>query len=335
MAVSRQRSAKIKTPATIAPVKVARDGKIYYCRHCQKTKRVDDFFVASNHFLDKNGRMSICRTCCYEIFKNQYVMSGANIEVATLNTCRILDVKFSGDALNGAIKGIDMSNFDPLSFFGLYKAWVAKTFYGGGDRPPVDTSFIEPNNAVIADVYKNFETHHDVKEFWGERYSEPEYEFLERHFREWVENHEVQTKEQELLYKYLTQYQLDYEKERAKGNTGAALLKEQQKIMDMLDITPSKTKDNISGKSMTAFSDFIRMIEDTEPAEYYKDKKLFSDNDNIEQYITDFVTRPILNFFGQTPPDFYVENDGEGGHGGDLLREMQENEPESYEDDGE
>ena len=43
--------------------------------------------------------------------------------------------------------------------------------------------------------------------------------------------------------------------------------------MDMLDITPSKTKDNVSGKSMTAFSDFIRMLEDTEPGEYYKDKK--------------------------------------------------------------
>lgn len=333
MAVSRQRGARIKAPTTSASVKLAKDGKVYYCRHCQTIKKPEDFFAASNHMLDKNGHMSVCKLCCHVIFKNQYVMSGKNIEVATLNACRILDVRFSGDALNSTIKSLDVDNLDPLSFFGLYKAWIARTFYGGGDRPAMDTSFVEPNSEVISDVYKNFETHRDVKEFWGERYSEPEYDFLEKHFREWIENHEVQTKEQELLYKYLTQYQLDYDKERAKGNTGAALLKEQQKIMDMLDITPSKTKDNISGKSMTAFSDFIRMIEDTEPAEYYKDKKLFSDHDNIEQYITDFVTRPILNFFGQTPPDFYVENDGEGGHGGDLLREMQENEPESYDDE--
>ncbi len=334
MAVSRQKAARVKTPVNTAPIKTARDGNIYYCRRCQTAKRQEDFFAAANHTLDKNGRMSICKLCVHDIFKNEYVMSGANIEVATLNSCRILDVKFSGDALNKTIDGLNMNDFDPTAFFGLYKAWLGRTLYGGGDRAPVDTSFTEPNSTVIAEAYNNFEAQHNVKEFWGERYSDPEYEFLERHFREWVENHEVQTKEQELLYKYLTQYQLDYEKERAKGNTGAALLKEQQKIMDMLDITPSKTKDNISGKSMTAFSDFIRMIEDTEPAEYYKDKGLFSDYDNVEQYIEDFITRPILNFLGQTPPDFYVEDDGEGGHGGDLLREIQENEPESYDDEG-
>lgn len=332
MAVSRQKGARSRTSTTNAPVKTARDGKIYYCRRCQTIKPENDFFVATNHTLDKNGRMSICKTCCNEIFKNEYLMSGSNIEIATLNACRILDVKFSGDALNKAISNINLDDFDPMSFFGLYKNWVHRTF-SVDTVPSDDISFTEPDSAVVANVYKGFEVQHDVKQFWGERYSDQEYEFLERHFREWVENHEVQTKEQELLYKYLTQYQLDYEKERAKGNTGAALLKEQQKIMDMLDITPSKTKDNVSGKSMTAFSDFIRMLEDTEPGEYYKDKKLFYDYDNIGQYIKDFVTRPILNFLGQTPPDFYVEDDGEGGHGGDLLREMQENQPEMRDDE--
>ena len=38
----------------------------------------------------------------------------------------------------------------------------------------------------------------------------------------------------------------------------------------------------------------------------------------------------MLNFLGQQPPDFYVKEDGEGGHGGDLISELRSDE---YDDD--
>ena len=58
------------------------------------------------------------------------------------------------------------------------------------------------------------------------------------------------------------------------------------------------------------------------PAEYYKNKNLYKDFDNIGDYFTRFVLRPILNQqFGTTDRDheFYiVDEESEVDDGGDI-----------------
>ena len=54
---------------------------------------------------------------------------------------------------------------------------------------------------------------------------------------------------------------------------------------------------------------FIKNIEETTPAEYYKDKELFKDFDSIEEYIKKFITRPLKNFITGSRDFNIVEED--------------------------
>ena len=56
------------------------------------------------------------------------------------------------------------------------------------------------------------------------------------------------------------------------------------------------------------------MIEKYTPAEYYKDKKLYRDYDNLGEYISRFLFRPLKNLmFGTQDRDYeyYVKDEGD------------------------
>ena len=333
MATSR-RVAKKRTIQPVAEEKKDSLGGLCYCRRCMKLKNPTAFHGAVNHVLDSNGKMSICKDCVSEIFTNNYILASENMELAALETCRTLDIKYDQTAFSNTIAHYQNSKDSKKTmtidgFFGAYKAkllTMQPTAIGEDAQIKYDLTFSEPKSEVIDDIYKDFEVGHDVKEFWGSNYTPEEYDFLEKQFREWTTRHDVRTKEQEISFKYLSQLQLDYEHKRAKKESVSAILKDIQKAMDVAGVSPNKAKEVNTSRSFTAFSDFIKTIEETEPAEYYKDKPLFADFDNISQYCEDFITRPLLNFLGQQPPDFYVKEDGEGGHGGDLISELRSDE---------
>lgn len=307
-------------------------GNYGYCRKCRQVKGEAFFFSSVNISLDSNGRMSICKDCISTILKNNYIITGKNIYLAMLKTCKAVDILFVQELVDVAIgdSRIDLSAGLPDTFFGIYKGKLSNSIQKIGRGNTIDDiTFVEPGADVRATLSDTVEIKHDVKDFWGENYTPKDYEFLEREYSEWFRRHDVRTKEQELLFKYICQLQLDYNQKRANGDSVSAILKDIQKAMDMVGANPNRIKESSTDNSVNTFSAFIKKIEETEPAEYYKDKKLFEDVDNIAQYCEDYITRPLLNFLGQTPPSFYVKDDGEGGHGGDLLAELQEDDSDS------
>ena len=78
--------------------------------------------------------------------------------------------------------------------------------------------------------------------------------------------------------------------------------------MRTASVDPAKANMASSGKSLDTFSAFIKTIEETEPAEYYKDKALFKDFDNINFYFEKYVRRPLKNFVTGSR-DFNVDAD--------------------------
>jgi hypothetical protein len=60
------------------------------------------------------------------------------------------------------------------------------------------------------------------------------------------------------------------------------------------------------------------LIEETEPAEYYADKTMFKDFDNIGFYFEKYVTRPLKNFV-MGSRDFNVETEKDGDDDDDSF----------------
>lgn len=298
-----------------------KDGKIYYCRACGKILPPDNFWISGDKLLDSNGKMSICKNCISEIFQREYIMSGKNVNLATLNTCRIINFVFDEKALESAKEAVEKTNASyETGFFGHYRNFAWRNLPPSSKDEERRGIFVEPQNLSPEIIADNAEVGHDVKEFWGDNYTPEEYDILESEYWQWVPRFDVVNKEEESLIKMLCELRLDMRNLRLKNKPLDNTIKNYNAVMNQLGITPSRVDD--ASRTGDTFSEFIRRIEEEEPAEYYKDKKLFADYDNIEQYFKDFVLRPILNFFGKNPPDFYVEEDGEGGHGGDLMSEI-------------
>lgn len=311
-----------------------------YCRKCMMVKRATLFFSAVDLKIDSNGKMSICSECIDEIFRGHFIMASENFEIATMETCRDVNVRFEGGIVANMVSEQNhcKEKRSTDGFFGKYKRLLiqsqsVKIKDRDGTKDYDGLVYVPPTVQEIGEVYKGYKVERDVKKFWGPHYTVEEYDFLEDQFKDWTTKHDVRTKEQGLMFKYICQLQLDYEHKRAKKESVSSLLKDIQKAMEVAGVSPNKSKDMDGGRAGNTYSDFIKMIEENEPAEYYKDKELFADYDNLGQYCEDYITRPLLNFLGQQPADFYVRDDGEGGNGGDLLSEIRDENEEDEDDD--
>jgi len=285
-----------------------------YCRRCMTTKKYSDFFFATDLELDRNGYFSICKSCCQEIYTDYY-NEEKDIARALLRTCRKLNVVYDEvivDKTIETLKGLYEKGKAVDRVFSIYKAKLA-TLGGAtynGNLHKGDLTFKEPSIYVEQSMDENTDVDKDLKIYWGENLDFEDYLFLEKEMSEWKKTHKCDTKAEEVLLKEICHKSLEIRKKRKSGNgaTPAALVKELQDLMKTASVDPAKTSIANSGKARETFSNIIEIIEQNEPAEYFEDKELFKDYDNIDSYFKKYVTRPLKNFVTRSR-DFNIEAD--------------------------
>jgi hypothetical protein len=282
---SRQKSTtKVYYDANGNPVKKC------YCRRCMEFKPPNKFLDATDNILDKNGKMSVCSECVEDIFQKTYVAE-QDLPKTILIVCRLLNVVYLENGVQSTMSHVEkmyekQDNPDLRFIFSFYKAKV--TSLTQINQSGVLT-FTEPAKFYTEDDFMERTTDEDaadLKQFWGEGLSLDDYNYLEREMSEWKT--------------------LEIKKQRLGNNSTASLVKELQDLMKTASVDPAKTAIAGAGKSQDTFSAFIKTIEENEPAEYYKDRKLFKDYDNIDWYFRKYVLRPLRNFVLQAR-DFNVD----------------------------
>lgn len=276
-----------------------------YCRRCMEEKKQTEFFKTTDIFLDKNGYMSICKDCCQDIYVRYYQVEHS-VDRAMLRLCRTLNWKYGEDFLNSMKKQLQNSNKTPddpivpsiyiMKLFLLGRTAGAK--FGEKTIDVNDLVFREPDSEVKHEIGSDAfgEDTPGLKIFWGESFSYEDYIFLEAELAQWKNSHKADTYAEISLLKELCYKELEIRKARIETKTTGTLVKEKQDLMKTASVDPAKANMASSGKSFDTFSSFIKTIEETEPAEYYKDKGLFKDFDNIEFYFEKYVRRPLKNF---------------------------------------
>lgn len=289
------------------------DKKYIYCRKCQETKDETRFYKATDSLIDSNGFMSVCKTCCTDIY-NAFFLEEKDISRTILRVCRILNIRYDTDAVDSTIQQVaTYSEKGAVSdnIFGMYKSKlisVQKTRIGERGNTS-DYTFEEPSvlppSVKLEGDEKEIES---LEQFWGIGFDYEDYSFLEKELSEWKKTSKCDTKAEESLLKEICHKQLDIRKKRLSGGVTGNLVKELQDLMKTAAVDPSKVSASQTGKSFDTFSNFIKVIEQNEPADYYKDKKLFADYDNIGFYFEKYVTRPLRNFVTLSR-DFNVSDD--------------------------
>ena len=289
-----------------------------YCRKCQKIQSPRMFYDATDFFLDTNGKMSICMTCINDIFGRIYE-SELDFYKAALKTCRILNIKYDERAVDAAVKHLTTFESKGRSappFFGVYKSRIMAVMdiaMYERDSLTLDMTFHEPTEAIQSELSEDDLGKNDIDylhTFWGNGMTFEDYDFLERELSDWKATHRADSKAEISLLKELCHKELEIRKKRELGQSTASLVKEKQDLMRTASLDPAKANALNSGKSQDTFSNFIKIIEQNEPADYYKDKSLFKDYDKIDVYWKKYLVRSLRNFTGLSR-DFNIGKDEE------------------------
>jgi hypothetical protein len=290
------------------------DEQKVYCRKCMTLKKPTDFFVATDEYIDGNGRMSVCSACCNLIYNNIY-NAEKNISKSLLRCCRMLNVRFDEDAVEATkthLNTLAQSGKETSNVFGIYKGKIlssAKKNFSDKNST-LDLTFYEPNIMIKEESMtdeEELETE-NLDLIWGCNLSFDDYQFLEKEFDEWKRTHRCDTKAEKTLIREICHKELEIRKKRleTQGHAPGNLIKELQDLMKTANVDPSKTSEANSGKNKERYSKFEEILEENEPADYYADKKMYSNFDNQDFILKKYVTRPIKNFITQSR-DFNVD----------------------------
>lgn len=281
-----------------------------YCRKCMKTKSPRDFYQAVDP-LDSNGIMSICKSCCQEIYDQDY-LSERTMSRAFLKVCRTLNVVFDERIVESVLSQISKAGEDGRTAkhpFAIYRIRISAMLARGDetdDEANYDLTFHEPHAPLTSSEEENEMLAHD--DFWGGDYSQEDIDFLERQFREFKRNYTVEDDKATISLLVLACKLLLEMKDKPTG----ALETRLTKLYKELAISPQHQKAEAGGKMKDALGVWIKEIELYSPAEWLEslgDKRdLHHDIDNVNLYYENFVKRPIKNFMSGNP-DYNIIND--------------------------
>lgn len=272
------------------------------CRRCLKVKPSGDFYSAVDLEIDRSGKMSVCNQCCNELYDDFYVMEHSQ-EKALLKLCRMLNIKYDETALTSTRTHLHtMAENGKLNvpFFGIYKSKLHNsTGNQAGDRGEVDLTYQDVTQInVISENPLNedeFEGAEDIIQFWGTD-DKGDLEFLERELANFKKSHKNTTYAELILLKEVCQTLLEISKARKAAKSTDSLVKSLQNIMKTSAIAPYMESEAGSDKSMDSFGMWVKDIENTTPAEWVKDKDIYKDVDNLQEYIDRYIISPLRNF---------------------------------------
>ncbi len=279
-----------------------------YCRKCQRTIALYNFYEATNLNLDTNGYMSICKKCCNELYQTYFAIYN-NVEMALDYTCRDLDVRFSKNALSQTQTHMDSlinKGKDPVDItdkiFGYYKSKLSSTAMRNMGMESLrykdSDSFIEnlDDDAEQERKQKIYDRDEELIQFWGMGFSLDEYEFLEAELANWKQTHKCDNQAEITLLKEICIKILTIRNKRALEENVSADVKELQDLFKTASVDPAKANVASAGKLQDTWGVWVKDIEKLRPAEWHEQQEKYQDMDGFVSYIKDYIVRPISNF---------------------------------------
>ena len=135
-------------------------------------------------------------------------------------------------------------------------------------------------------------------QLFGLGFSDQDYETLQYEYDDWVKKYgDPEDKRQDELYKSLCYLKLQLQKSVQNGDSGIGALAKTYK--EYINAATTELEDRRQKKEesvqLNPLGLWARDIEKYTPAEFYKDKKLFKDFDDIGSYCSRFIFRPLKN----------------------------------------
>ena len=268
---------------------------------CIGLKKDSEFFSSWSPF-HSNGKVPYCKECCSKIF-NYYLDETKSAKTALYYTLMKIDIPFiksiyeivndrslSGDK-NGKRTPINVGTYvNELRRYSKNKEiW--------SDFSATDVDITEVDAKIQTAEIKQKE----MKQWeidWGIQDEVCDYEFLNDTFNRYTKGVEFVNPQQEDLYRDLCRDRLLLRKINDNRYNGDETIDKVQnrisKTMATLKVDQFESNKPKTASEQSFFAK-IAQIEQTKPADLYKEPKKYKDFNKLRQYEEDMVLRPLLN----------------------------------------
>lgn len=263
--------------------------------NCKRTKglRAVKYFSDIEHHLF--GYIPICKDCM-----NKFVLDkNGDVVLEKVDLLlRIIDMCFWEDIYEKALKSYyETSGEKDYGFMGLYIRYLYMSSkehelfgYINGQYPIIEEMFeddtLDEEEAQVLE---------EIKDFWGAGFTIDEYRILEKKYAEWLNSTDSDKLSTRKMIKLICMKELEIEKLRAEGRPTGKAEKELMDLMNTANLTPKTMSALNESESTKVFGVWLRDIEKCRPAEYFEDKSIYKDFDNIQSYFERFILRPMKN----------------------------------------
>ena len=277
------------------------------CVSCQREYPIDKFYprIVDDKF-SPDGVIPYCADCCEEIVRENLTKVNS-LESAMWLTCAKLDVPFIRKVFEKVEEqkskyqqksGKKDSEYTLFKYYYDY-LWGSKSM-GTAIDVWIDFSNTDVSMGEISSLKKSEEAlNREIEKLeldWGVQGDIEDYKFLVYNFDKYTKDVGEMTPQQEDLYRDICLARREKRKIEEKKLDGD-LTKVQNRILNLMHkLNLDRFEDNQPKTLSEEFLfDKIRMVEQTMPADFYKDKNLYKDMTKKRKLMTDLVYRPLAN----------------------------------------
>lgn len=247
-------------------------------------------------FQANDGYLPWCKKCTDAFYKKLVELYSGNQIHAIEHFCQIADWVYE---------------FNPLVVSESYDGWkdrsrisyyAAKKNLNVGNRQTyIDTlknNYTTGLSNVITDIKQTKSDEVSISasavERWGVGFSEQDYQTLDAHYKMLKKNNPNADNNQEIFIKTCCNIWMLMVRALQKGDSKeyASLSEQYAKTFKQAGLKTVEEKDSSNDAT---FCMTLGLISDYTPEEFYLDKDLYKDNDNIGEYIERHILRPMIN----------------------------------------
>ena len=274
-------------PKTSVMCTCVRDGREYPS---------DRFYEHKNTEIFPKGYVTYCKACCNDLLK-YYLQKTGTLEASMWYVCALLDFPFIKRVFEMAQKKNTNTDNFVETYYNLL--WGDKSIKKALDNwesfADSDVSFEEISGVTKSD--EGIKAQIEKLELdWGYQESEEDYKFLIYMYDKYTKNVAIENPQQDDLYRDLCLARLEKRKAE-QGKIDTDITKIQSRILTLMNKLKLDEFESTKPKTVSEQLIFakIAQIEQTKPADLYKEPNKYKDYSKLRKYMKDLVLRPALN----------------------------------------
>ena len=286
----------------------------YFCPSCNKHyDNPSQFHKTNSKLYTNNGYMPICKEHLGILFRN-YTVKYGSVKMAMQRICMAFDLYYNDSLFEKSNNGTEATLGNYIKYLNMiqYRGRTFETSIEEGFVFGENQTYSKPAKTKEVDEEKPKANPKDVKR-WGDGFDVEDYEILNSHCDLLKSANPNCDSNQEIFINDLCYIKMQQMKALREGNIDdfGKMTESYRKTFSQANL---KTVQNSDVNNDDCWGEWMGIIGKYTPEEYYKDKQLYKDYDNVGQYFQRHVLRPLRNIkFGTRDRDseFCVKDDGD------------------------